>query len=123
MRRARPFFAASITPRLLRFGVVGASGVGVNMGVLILLSEAFRIPYALSGLIAIEFSILSNFALNNAWTWSDRRTTPLHQRLIRYHLVAGATAMIANWSLLVFLTELIGLDYRLSNFIGIAAGV
>ena len=109
--------------RLARFCVVGVSGVGVNMGLLILLTEAFGIPYVVSSVAAIEMSILSNFALNNIWTWSDRRTTPLRQRLIKYHAVAGVTAMTANWSLIVFLTKVVGLDYRLSNLIGIAFGV
>jgi dolichol-phosphate mannosyltransferase len=109
--------------RLARFCVVGVSGVGVNMGLLILLTDAFGIPYVVSSVAAIEMSILSNFALNNIWTWSDRRTTPLRQRLIKYHSVAGVTGMAANWSLLLFLTNVVGLDYRLSNLIGIASGV
>jgi len=109
--------------RLARFCVVGVSGVVVNMGILILLTDAVGVPYLLSSLAAIEVSILSNFALNNLWTWSDRRTTPLSRRLIKYHAVAGVTAMTANWSLLLFLTKVVGLDYRLSNLVGIAVGV
>ena len=60
--------------RFSRFFAVGASGVAVNMGFLILMTEGLGTPYAISSLVAIEFSILSNFTLNNAWTWSDRHT-------------------------------------------------
>src|SRR5947208_3313509 len=109
--------------RLGRFCVVGASGVAVNMAVLIVLTEILGIPYAVSSLLAIESSILSNFALNNAWTWADRKSTPLVQRIMKYHAVAGVTAMAANWGLLVILTRLFGIDYRVSNLIGIGAGV
>ena len=109
--------------RLARFSAVGASGVAVNMGILIALKSGLGLPVAISSLIAIELSILSNFALNNAWTWSDRRTTPLGQRLIKYHAVAGITALASNWFLLIVLTQFFGIDYRISNLIGIAAGM
>jgi dolichol-phosphate mannosyltransferase len=109
--------------RIARFSAVGASGVALNMGVLILLTQGLGIHYAISSLFAIELSILSNFALNNAWTWSDRRNGTLGQRLAKYHLVAGGTAISANWGLLILLTRFCGIEYRISNLIGIAAGL
>ena len=108
---------------MARFSAVGASGVAVNMGVLILLTHGLGVHYAVSSLFAIELSILSNFALNNAWTWADRRHGTLGQRLAKYHLVAGGTAITANWGLLIILTRFFAVDYRISNLIGIAAGL
>ena len=67
--------------RLARFLAVGASGVVVNEGILILLKK-LGFPLALSSLFAIELSILGNFALNNAWTWHDRRSGTLGHRLL-----------------------------------------
>lgn len=107
----------------MRFFAVGASGVVINMGVLVLLTESFGLPYAISSLVAIELSILSNFALNNAWTWSDRRTSALRERLFKYHLVAGFSALAGNWCLLMLLTSVFRVDYRAANLVGIAAGV
>jgi len=109
--------------RLARFSAVGACGVALNMGVLILLTHGLGVHYAISSLFAIELSILGNFAWNNAWTWSDRRNGTLGHRLAKYHLVAGCTALGANWGLLIVLTRFFGMDYRISNLIGIAAGL
>jgi len=109
--------------RLIRFSAVGLSGVAVNMGILIALTSGLGLPYALSSIIAIELSILSNFALNNAWTWSDCRTAPLTERLLKYHAVAGVTALAVNWFLLIVLTKFFEIDYRISNLIGIGAGM
>ena len=106
--------------RLARFLAVGASGVVVNEGILILLTK-LGVLLSVSSLFAIELSILGNFALNNAWTWSDRRTGTLGHRLLKYHLVAGFTSFCVNWTLLIFLTRFFGVDYRISNLIGIAA--
>src|SRR5262245_15882434 len=112
-----------ILRRFSRFFAVGASGVLVNMGVLILLTESFGVPYAISSLLAIELSILSNFLLNNAWTWADRRSNPFVERLFKYHLVAGFSALLGNWCLLILLTSLFRVDYRAANLAGIAAGM
>lgn len=57
----------------LRFGAVGASGVVVNLAFFTLLLH-FKVNKFLASPIAIEISILSNFLLNNFWTFKHRRT-------------------------------------------------
>ena len=112
-----------LTPRLLKFGVVSASGVAVNMGCLYLLKEFAGIPYFVASVIAIELSILSNFTINLLWTWSDRSGEgTLWTKIIRYHIGAGATAFLGNYLILIALTEIFGIHYLISNLIGIAVG-
>jgi len=59
--------------RLLRYCVVGASGVLVDMAVLFLLSDPSTLAWGLtrSKAIAAECAIASNFLLNDAWTFGD----------------------------------------------------
>ncbi|MFM8332408.1 MAG: GtrA family protein, partial [Candidatus Methylumidiphilus sp.] len=57
----------------LKFLVVGASGVIVNLGFFTLLL-AFELNKFIASPIAIELSILSNFLLNNFWTFRWRNT-------------------------------------------------
>ena len=72
----------------IKFGMVGASGVVVNLSAYSLLLKAGVHPNW-SSLIAIETSILSNFFLNNAWTFQYRATDkPLHIRGIRFNIVS-----------------------------------
>jgi len=112
-----------LTPRFLKFGIVGASGVVVNMGGLYLLKEFAGIPYFVASLIAIELSILSNFTINLLWTWKDRSGEgSLAAKIVRYHVGAGATAVLGNYVILIALTELVGMHYMISNLIGIAVG-
>ncbi len=112
-----------LTPRFLKFGVVGASGVLVNMGGLYVFKEFAGIPYFIASLIAIELSILSNFTVNLLWTWSDRSGGgSVWTKLFRYHVGAGATAFLGNYLILIALTELFGIHYMISNLIGIAVG-
>jgi dolichol-phosphate mannosyltransferase len=112
-----------LNPRLVKFGIVGATGVGVNMGGLYLLAEFAGIPYFVGSPIAIELSILSNFWLNMVWTWKDRSDTgTVWMKVWRYHVGAGLTAILGNYLILVGLTELFGINYLISNLIGIGVG-
>lgn len=56
----------------LKFAVVGATGVVVNLGVFTLLTSLGLNKYAASP-IAIETSIVTNFLFNNYWTFRARR--------------------------------------------------
>ena len=59
--------------RFFRFCVVGATGVIVDMALLYVLSDANGLGWGLtrSKLLAAEAAILSNFLLNDAWTFGD----------------------------------------------------
>ena len=94
----------------------------VNMGLLYVLSDYFHIYYIISSVIAIETSIITNFFLNDLLTWSDRAKKSFLQRLIQYHISVGLTAILVNWLLLIFFTEVLGVYYLISNMLGIAAG-
>ena len=109
--------------RLLKFGIVGLSGVVINMGVLYILSEDVRLPYFISSLMAIELSILTNFVFNLHWTWRDRKNElPVWRKLFRYHIGVAGTAYLVNYVILVGLTEWGGIQYMISNLVGIGVG-
>ncbi|RLF09141.1 MAG: glycosyltransferase family 2 protein [Thermoprotei archaeon] len=105
--------------RPLKFAAVGASGIVVNEGLLHIL--AHLAPLYVAGAASIEASILSNFALNDAWTFKDRRAGRWLARCVRYH---GAVALgaLTNYVALLALTLLAGLHYLVANFIGIFLG-
>ena len=111
--------------RMLRFGIVGASGVVVNQGLLMLLHGTFGLPLLLSSVVAIEMSILSNFILNSRWTWKiDLGRSPRGwvQKAVQYHAATVVTAFAGNVLVLMGLVHLFGVDYRLANLVGIVVG-
>ena len=124
LRRLTSYFSGSVlSPRLIKFGIVGASGVVVNMAALYLLTDFGKIPYFVASIIAIELSIISNFTINFLWTWSDRSGDgTVWAKLVRYHIGAGATAFLGNYLILILLTEIFGMHYLISNLIGIGVG-
>ena len=56
----------------IKFCAVGGSGVGVNLGIYALLTRWLNFDPALASPIAIEISLLTNFLLNERWTFVER---------------------------------------------------
>jgi len=103
----------------IKYGIVGISGTIISMSVLYTLTDIFNIYYLISGLIAIEISLLNNFFWNDRWTFlHNNNMNSVHIRLIDYHIVSLAGALI-NIMFLYILTSWIGLYYLLSNLIAI----
>jgi putative flippase GtrA len=106
--------------RFLKFCSVGLTGVVINMGLLWFFTDFARLCYLLSSVIAIEASILSNFLLNDNWTFVDINT---HSSVITRFLKLNAVysiGMVINLGLLLVLTEKFGAYYLISNLFGIA---
>jgi dolichol-phosphate mannosyltransferase len=107
----------------IKFCVTGTSGVVVNMGFYILLTRVLGIPIEIASPIAIETSILSNFFLNNVWTFRNRKTENYWlTKLLRFHAVA-ALAGITNYSLLLLLVNMLGWWDIAANLTGIMVGM
>jgi len=109
--------------RFCTFCLVGGSGVLVNMGLLWVLTEIAGLYYLLSSAIGIETSIITNFTLNNFFTFHDRRSPGFKiflKRLLKFNTVSLG-GLILNMSVLWFLTSVVGFHYLVSNLFGIAA--
>lgn len=57
--------------RFVRFGLVGLSGVLVDMTILYLLHTTLGLPLTRSKLVAAEIAIVNNFVWNDACTFAD----------------------------------------------------
>src|SRR5919202_23167 len=76
---ANLFWYVPSAGRFWKFALVGTSGVLVNMLTLITLVEYFNANPTVAWMVAVGLSILSNFLLNNAFTWRDvRHSSRIH---------------------------------------------
>jgi len=87
----------------IKFSLVGLSGVAVNLGVFTLLVLSGINKY-LASPIAIEISIISNFILNNYWTfrWRKKRDR-IRVRGLKFH-AAALVGMAISFSTFVLLS-------------------
>jgi dolichol-phosphate mannosyltransferase len=113
--------------RFWKFCLVGASGVLVNMVTLIVLAEVFDAHKVIAWMFAVGVSILSNFLLNNAFTWRDiRHSSRIHfflRGVLAYPVaVMGIGANFAVWYPLVKYVSDEFPYYAIFNLLGIIAG-
>jgi dolichol-phosphate mannosyltransferase len=113
--------------RFLRFGLVGLSGVFVDMGLLYLLSDPANLGWGLtrSKIIASEIAILNNFLWNDRWTFGDISSQQSGwrkrlKRFLKFNLIC-LSGLILNVLLLNGLYNLLGLNRYLANLCAIAA--
>jgi dolichol-phosphate mannosyltransferase len=106
--------------QFLKFCVVGLAGVFVNMGLLWGLTKFIGFDYRISAIFAIEISILSNFTLNEIWTFRKRSKAGSRAERIVYFNIACIIGAVINFIVLVVLTEIFRLHYLFSNLFGIA---
>ncbi len=105
--------------RFIKFNTVGLVGVFVNEGILVLLSSQ-GIYYVYASAVAIEVSIISNFILNDFWTFHDRRHGHIVTRLMKFNglMIIG---LVVNLTILYAGTTYVGIFYAISNLVGIGA--
>lgn len=128
--------------RLTKFGIVGASGVVVN---LVIFESLYRIVLTFVGVdtrlllanaAGIVVSIFTNFLLNDSWTWGDRikgQRRHWFRRVAKYYVLASAAAVVqllTTWlSFRIFWAPLgwtfsgIDISPTLALFTGIALGM
>lgn len=85
-----PFYAATRRAKtLIKFGVVGLTGTVIDFAFYKFFIWEFGVPPATSKGFSTEIAIISNFILNNAWTFRHRKTTKnVYQRFFSFQLVS-----------------------------------
>ncbi len=91
--------------RVFKFAVVGTVGAAVQLGSLELMRKILPFPFVVTNFLSIELAILSNFLLNNEWTFGDRKLTlkefPL--KFIQFNLSSAGSIIIQT--IVAFLGE------------------
>ncbi|BAY76310.1 GtrA family protein [Nostoc linckia NIES-25] len=112
--------------RFVRFGLVGLSGVFVDMALLFLLSDptTLALPLTRSKIIAGEIAILNNFFWNDAWTFADvsSRQQEWHQRgkrFLKFNVICLA-GLILNVLVLNLVFNFLIPNRYIANLIAIA---
>jgi dolichol-phosphate mannosyltransferase len=106
--------------RFIKFIAVGLTGTLVNLGILKLVTSFTVWNDKVQLIPGIEISIITNFLLNDYFTFADRRTgktASFFGRMAKYNLLALAGAFI-NWGAAALMVNA-GVNIFLADFVGI----
>ena len=109
--------------RWLKFNLVGALGMGVQLGTLALLVHVLELHYLLATVLAVEAAVLHNFLWHMRWTWADRKEVQSGSpfvMLLRFNLTNGLVSIAGNLLFMRVLAGAAGLEPVAANLLSIA---
>ena len=109
--------------QFVKFCIVGGSGVVVDMGMLHLLARQMQWNLSLSKFCSAETAMLTNFVLNEIWTFRGfatnlRRRSGVLLRMVKFQTICGVGIGFAVALLNLFYSRL-GLNLYASNLLAI----
>jgi dolichol-phosphate mannosyltransferase len=110
--------------RFLQFGIVGLSGVFIDLGIFYLLREQVGLGLTRSAILSTELAILNNFLWNDLWTFRDvsRQQRGWQRRIKRFLKFNGVclVGLILNVLLVNLLFNLLGINEYFAKLMAIA---
>jgi dolichol-phosphate mannosyltransferase len=110
--------------RFIRFGVVGLSGVFIDLGVFYLLREIFGIALTRSAIFSSEIAIINNFLWNDIWTFRDLSRTQKgskqkFRRFFKFNLIC-LSGLLVNILIINILFNIFYVNEYFAKLIAIA---
>ena len=111
--------------RFLRFGVVGFSGVFVDLGIFYVLRTLLGLGLTRSAIFSSEVAIINNFLWNDLWTFGDISSRQKGwrkriKRLLKFNIVC-LSGLVLNVLLVNLLFNVLGVNEYIAKLIAIAA--
>jgi dolichol-phosphate mannosyltransferase len=107
----------------LKYCCVGLIGAIINIICYLLLSRNNILTSDVAALASMEIAILSNFVLNNLWTFTKRDANfPLKTKFVLFHVVAAINGIIFYYLLFLFLESILGIYDIYAIVISILSG-
>ena len=109
--------------RWLKFNLVGAIGIVVQLAMLGILASVLKLDYLPATALAVEVAVLHNFLWHERFTWADRASVTRRQallRLVRFNLTTGAVSILGNLLLMRLLVGQVHLPSLPANLVSIA---
>ena len=104
----------------VKYSLVGFSGVIINLGVYAFLTRYYNFSEAIAPVLSIEAALISNFLLNNFWTFGSRSNqSRVREKFLKFHFVCGLGALI-NYLVFLLLFFVLEVHDIFANLIGIA---
>jgi len=106
--------------RWVKFNVVGAIGIGVQLVVLAVLKSGLQMDYLWATALAVEAAVIHNYFWHERFTWVDRVGGNSWSRFLRFNLTTGMVSIAGNILLMRVFVGACHLNYFLANISTIA---
>jgi putative flippase GtrA len=109
--------------RWVKFNLVGAIGIFVQLATLSVLKSALHFEIMLATGLAVETAVIHNYLWHERFTWVDRvgisRRESL-KRFLRFNVTTGLFSIVGNMVLMKVLADIAHMNYLVANLMTIA---
>jgi putative flippase GtrA len=105
--------------KLIKFGVVGFSGLIIDFGITYLLKEKLRVNKYVANGLGFSVAVVSNFILNKWWTFENTEQDYLSQFLT--FTTVAVVGLLINQGILCLLHEKGKLNFYFAKLLAIGA--
>jgi len=112
----KSFCARLLKSKFLRYGIVGCTGLIVDMGIFYVLHEILGVNYVITNIISSTFGVINNFILNSLFTFKVKDR--LIRRFVSFYLIA-LVGMALSSGLLVLMIDGFKMDSMISKMISV----
>lgn len=107
-----------ILRRATRYALVGASGLVIDLSVLIALVELAHWPVLVANICAFTLAVTNNYVLNRYWTYRDRRDERTLLNGATWFLSAAVIGLLMSEAVL-YGGELLSVPYQLAKLFAV----
>lgn len=113
------------SPKLIRFGLVGAIGAIINFVVYYILVSFVHFSVNAGAIMAFFFAVTHNYVLNHVWTFDEEnQQKPINTQQYIYYFAGNIFGLLINLLVLNLVVSTMGKQmYLLGQLFGIACGM
>ncbi len=104
----------SFVIKLLRFGLVGLSGMLLDFGLTLLFKEVFKVKKYISNSIGFTAAATSNFILNRVWTFSSSNPDIMFQ-FLKFFMISLLGLLLNNLTIYLFTDYKFKINFYISK--------
>jgi putative flippase GtrA len=105
--------------RWLKFNAVGAVGIAVQLGALVVLRSGLHMNYLWATALAVEAAVVHNYPWHERFTWADRARGGF-QSFLKFNVATGSISILGNVVIMEVLVAIAGFNYVVANVAAIA---
>lgn len=103
----------NIVVQFFRYLFVGVFIIIMNIGLLLIMTDLFRINYIISSVLGFLFGLLLNYLFNKAFAFREKNT----KKEFMIYAIIGITGLVIDTSIMLICTSLLKIYYLLSKII------
>lgn len=104
--------------KLIKFGIVGCSGIVIDFSLTYLCKEKMRMNKYIANAIGFSSAATSNFLLNNYWTFNDKNESLLADRFFIF-VVISLAGLAINSLIIALCTRKFNLNFYVSKVVAV----